>query len=162
MLGVRMAKWKPRTLDQLARMRDKAVSFLRRVAGEEDRAAEFEAMSPAEYAAHKGIEVQENPLRHASISMTRRKMAMAGTTKSREELMAEIRELKAEVRELEEQNEELSDRLDQIQSLADTEGEEDEEEEVGEGGGEDEDGEEEGDQGPDSDDDGGVGYIEQD
>ena len=155
-----MAKRAPKTIDELARMRDQAVSFLRRVVGDEDKAAEFEAMSPAEHAAHKGIEVQENPRRHAAISMTRRKMAMASTTKSREELMAEIRDLKAEVRELEEQNEELSDRLDQIQSLADTEGEGDEEEEVGEveevGEGEGEPEDE-----PYSDDDGGLTYVEQ-
>ena len=112
MIGVRMAKRKPRTLDELARMRDKAVSFLHRVVGDKDKAAEFEAMSPVAYAAHKGIGVQENPRRHASIPTTRRKVAMARTTKSHEELMAEIRDLKAEVRELEEQNEELSDRLD--------------------------------------------------
>jgi hypothetical protein len=70
--------------------------------------------------------------------------------------------LKAQVKELELENEELSDRLDQIQSLAGTEGEGDEEEEVGEveevGEGE---GEQE-DEEPYSDDDGGVAYIEQD
>jgi regulator of replication initiation timing len=44
----------------------------------------------------------------------------------------QIRVLKAQVKELELENEELSDRLDQLQSLADPESEEDEGEEAGE------------------------------
>jgi predicted RNase H-like nuclease (RuvC/YqgF family) len=99
---------------------------------------------------------------HRRVANSTVRYTKMAATRSLQELQAEIRELKAQVKELELENEELSDRLDQIQSLADTEGEEDEEEEpgaveeVGEGEGEQEDEE------PYSDDEGGVAYIEQD
>ena len=38
-------------------MQEKAVRFLRDVIGDPDRAEEFEAMSPEEYAEHKRIEI---------------------------------------------------------------------------------------------------------
>jgi len=46
-------------------MQAKAVRFLENVVGDPDRAAEFEAMSPEEYAEHKGIKIS-NPSNGAS------------------------------------------------------------------------------------------------
>jgi hypothetical protein len=57
---------KSKTLDQVERMQDKAVRFLRDMVLDPDKADEFEAMSPQEYAEHKGITIRENP---RSISM---------------------------------------------------------------------------------------------
>ncbi len=52
---------KSKTFDQIESMRQKAVRFLRDVVGDPDKAEEFEAMSPADYAEHKKIRMIENP-----------------------------------------------------------------------------------------------------
>ena len=95
-------------------MQEKAVRFLRDVIGDPDRAEEFEAMSPEEYAEHKRIEIW-NPARTRS---TQRRMQMA-----RRPTYAELQD---RVTELEEENQALNDKLD---SISDIVGEEDEDEE---------------------------------
>ncbi|MEO5923704.1 MAG: hypothetical protein ABIR70_07765, partial [Bryobacteraceae bacterium] len=52
---------KTKTLDQVIAMRDKAVRFLRDVVGEPERADEFGAMTPEEYAEHKRLRIQNPP-----------------------------------------------------------------------------------------------------
>ena len=90
--------------------------FLRDVVGDPDRAAEFEAMSPEEYAEHKRIEI-ENPFPNRTRSQQRRiHMARRPT----------YAELQDRVSELEEENQTLNDKLD---SISDIVGEEDEDEE---------------------------------
>ena len=54
---------KVKTLDQIEQMQAKAVRFLRDVVGDPDKASEFEAMTPDEYATHKKITIRENPRR---------------------------------------------------------------------------------------------------
>jgi hypothetical protein len=81
-----------------------------------DRAEEFEAMSPEEYAEHKRIEI-ENPFSSGARSEQRR-MHMA-----RRPTYAELQD---RVSELEEENQTLNDKLD---SISDIVGEEEEDEE---------------------------------
>ena len=70
--------------------RQQAVEFLRRI-GNDDLAGEFEAMSPAEYAEHKGAQLLENPAR-------RKIMAEA---KSKAELESELDDANEYIEELE-------------------------------------------------------------
>lgn len=74
-------------------MQTKAVRFLRDVVGDPDKASEFEAMAPEEYAAHKKITIRENP------EIRRRRFSMAAVTKA--------------------QVDELNDQLDDIQDILD-------------------------------------------
>lgn len=97
-------------------MQEKAVRFLRDVTEDPDRAEEFEAMSPEEYAEHKRIEI-ENPFSSGTRS-TQRRIHMA-----RRPTYAELQD---RVTELEEENQSLNDKLD---SISDIVGEEDEDEE---------------------------------
>jgi hypothetical protein len=72
---------KTRTLEEIERMQSKAVRFLRGVVGDSDKADEFEAMSPEEYAEHKRITILDNP----TTVITKRSnimAAVAGTTKA--------------------------------------------------------------------------------
>jgi len=91
-------------------MKDKAVRFLRDVIGDPERAEEFAAMSPEEYAEHKRVTI-ENP--------TRRRRPMRRPTYG---------ELRDRVAELEEENQGLNEKLDSIVDIASEEEEEDEEE----------------------------------
>jgi hypothetical protein len=93
-------------------MQDKAVRFLRDVIGDPERAEEFAAMSPEEYAEHKRVAI-ENP--------TNRRLHMRRPTYA---------ELKDRVAELEEENQGLNEKLDSIVDIASEEEEEDEEEEA--------------------------------
>jgi cell shape-determining protein MreC len=95
-------------------MQDKAVRFLRDVIGDPDRADEFEAMSPEEYAEHKRVAI-ENPSQR-----TKRRLLMRRPTYD---------DLKDRVAELEEENQALSEKLDSISDIASTEEDEDDEEE---------------------------------
>ena len=74
-------------------MQAKAVRFLTNVVGDPDKAAEFEAMTPEEYAAHKKISVRENP------EIRRRSISMAAVSKA--------------------QVNELNDQLDDVQDILD-------------------------------------------
>ena len=98
-------------------MQAKAVRFLQDVVGDPDRAEEFEAMSPEEYAEHKRIEI-ENPFSDRARSSQRR-MHMA-----RRPTYAQ---LEGRVAELEEENQSLSDKLDSISDIVEEEEDEDEE-----------------------------------
>ena len=97
-------------------MQANAVRFLQDVVGDPDRAEEFEAMSPEEYAEHKRIEIR-NPF-SARTRSTQRRMHMA-----RRPTHAELQD---RVSELEEENQALNDKLD---SISDIVAEEDEDEE---------------------------------
>ena len=96
--------------------RRKAVEFLRRI-GNDDLAGEFEGMDAAEYAAHKGAELIENP--------GRRRKSMA-RLKSKAQLQAELDEAEDYI-------EELEAKLDNIVGIAangeEEEADEDEEDE---------------------------------
>ena len=111
-----------KTLDQIEAMKDKAARFLRDVVGDPDRADDFEAMSPEDYAEHKGIAIENpDPLTRSK----RRRVFMARPTYA---------DLKERIDELEEENQGLNERLDSIVELAaseevEDEGDEDEEEE---------------------------------
>jgi hypothetical protein len=52
--------------------RQKAVEFLHRI-GNDDLAEEFDAMSPADYAEHKGAQLMENPARKGNMPRTKSK-----------------------------------------------------------------------------------------
>jgi hypothetical protein len=99
-------------------MQAKAVRFLQDVVGDPDRAEEFEAMSPEEYAEHKRIEI-ENPFSDRARSSQRR-LHMA-----RRPTYAEMQD---RVTELEEENQALNDKLDSISDIVGEEDEEDEDE----------------------------------
>jgi hypothetical protein len=120
----------PKTWDQIERMRQKAIKFLRSVVQDEEKAQEFEAMSTPQYAEHKRIQVAENPARQNAkiIQRSYRQMAKARQA-TRAELLDQIEELEGKVEELQETNEDLSDRLEQIGDLSAVEEEEEEEEE---------------------------------
>ena len=94
---------KTRTLDQIEAMKGKAARFVRDVVGDPERAAEFEAMSPEEYAAGKRIEIK-NPA-SGTTKRTKRRLQMARPT---------YKDLKDRVDELEEENEVLNDKLDSV------------------------------------------------
>jgi hypothetical protein len=68
----------------------KAVEFLHRI-GNDDLAEEFEAMSPADYAEHKGAQLMENPARKGNMPKA----------KSKAELEAELDEANEYIDELE-------------------------------------------------------------
>jgi hypothetical protein len=79
-------------------MQGKAVRFLRDAVDDPDKAEEFEAMSPEEYAQHKRIEIR-NPF-PAPNPHDRRRQPMARES---------YRELKDRIAELEEENQSLTD-----------------------------------------------------
>ena len=87
-------------------MKDKAVRFLQDVVGDPERAGDFAAMTPDEYADHKRIKI-ENP---SSGPIERRNdyMAKSNLTKA---------ELEDRVSELEDENQDLQDRLDSISDI---------------------------------------------
>jgi hypothetical protein len=60
--NTRIVPQKTRKLDQVRKMQNRAVRFLRDVLNDPDKTDEFEAMSPEEYALHKRIRI-ENPRR---------------------------------------------------------------------------------------------------
>jgi cell shape-determining protein MreC len=97
-------------------MQAKAVRFLREVAGEPERAEEFAAMSPEEYAEHKRVEIRNAFSRAAS----QRRNPMRRPTYA---------DLKERVDELEEENQALNEKLDSIADIASTEEEDEENEE---------------------------------
>lgn len=84
---------KVKSIDQVEQMQAKAVRFLANVVGDPDKAAEFAAMTPEEYAAHKKITIRENP------EICRRSISMAAVSKA--------------------QVNELNDQLDDIQDILD-------------------------------------------
>ena len=85
-------------------MRDKAVRFLRDVVEDPERADDFEAMTPEEYAEHKRVRI-ENP------SSGRGAKTMAARILSRTELQERVTEL-------EEENETLNEKLENILNIA--------------------------------------------
>ena len=85
-------------------MKSKAARFVRDVVGDLDRADEFEDMSPEEYAAHKHIQIFQNPSQRG-----RKGRAMARPTRD---------ELEARIDDLEEENQMLNEKLDYICEMA--------------------------------------------
>jgi hypothetical protein len=67
---------KSKTLDQVERMQDKAVQFLRDIVGDDDKADDFDEMTAEEYATHKGITISDNP------EISRRSYPMADASKA--------------------------------------------------------------------------------
>ena len=108
---------KTKTLDEIERMKSKAARFVRDVVGDLDRADEFEDMSPEEYAAHKHIQIFQNPSQRG-----RKGRAMARPTRD---------ELEARIDDFEVENQMLNEKLDSISEIAAVadEGDEDEEDE---------------------------------
>jgi cell shape-determining protein MreC len=92
------------SLDAIERKQAKAVQFLRDVADDPDKADEFEAMSPEEYAEHKGIEIAESNPAYVRLQLGRR----PDVTKQ---------EMQDRIAELEEENEDLQSRLDSINDI---------------------------------------------
>jgi len=84
------------------------------VVGEPEKADEFSAMTPEEYAEHKRVTIQ-NPF-----SANQRRMHMA-----RRPTYADLQD---RVSELEEENQALNEKLDSIADIASTDEEEDDEE----------------------------------
>lgn len=105
---------KTRTLDQIVAMKAKAARFVRDVVGDPERADEFEAMSPQEYAAGKRIEIK-NPASGNS-SRAIRRIRMARPTYA---------DLKDRIDELEEENQVLNDKLDSVLDIVSDEDEDD-------------------------------------
>ena len=90
-------------------MKGKAARFVRDVQGQLDRAEEFEAMSPEDYAAHKHIQIKNPPSearfrRRGARNMPRRNRTTA--------------DLQDRIDELETENEALNDKLDSIRDIA--------------------------------------------
>ena len=104
---------KAKTLEQLEQMRQKAVRFLRDVVGDDDKAEEFNEMTPEEYAEHKGVEIAANPKRRRMPTSSRPTRA----------------ELEERIEDLEQENAELNDKLDSIVDIAGSSDEEDGDEE---------------------------------
>ena len=96
-------------------MQEKAVRFLRDVVGDPERASDFDAMTPEEYAEHKRVTI-ENPFLRTQRRVTMRRPTYA--------------DLKDRVAELEEENQGLNEKLDSIVDIASEEEEEDDEEEA--------------------------------
>jgi len=103
---------KNKTLDQVTAMQEKAVRFLRDVKGDEDAAAEFEAMSPEEYAEHKRVKLVENPRSGGAQITIRRITIMAKPTRA--ELEAQVEDQQAEI-------DALNDKLDLIAGITNDE-----------------------------------------
>jgi cell shape-determining protein MreC len=102
------------SLDAIERKQAKAVQFLRDVVDDPDKADEFEAMSPEEYAEHKGIEIAESNPAYVRLQLGRR----PDVTKQ---------DMEDRITELEEENEDLQSRLDSISDIVQpVEGAEDE------------------------------------
>jgi len=96
-------------------MKEKAVRFVRDVVGDPERADEFQAMEPEEYAAGKRIEIK-NPS-SGNRKRTIRRLCMARPTYA---------DLNDRIAELQEENQTLNDKLD---SVLDIVSEEDDDEE---------------------------------
>jgi predicted transcriptional regulator len=97
---------KAMTRSEAETKRRKAVEFLHRI-GNDQLAEEFDRMDAAEYAAHKGAELIENP---------KRRLNCMARVKTREQLQAELDEAEDYI-------EELEAKLDDIVGIA-AEGEE--------------------------------------
>ena len=107
---------KTRTLDQIVAMKEKAARFVRDVVGDPERADEFEAMSPEEYATGKRIEIR-NPS-SGNTKRTIRRLYMPRPTYA---------DLKDRIDELEEENQALSDKLDPVLDIVSEEDEDEDE-----------------------------------
>ena len=97
-------------------MKEKAARFVRDVVGDPERADEFEAMSPEEYATGKRIEIR-NPS-SGNTKRTIRRLHMARPTYA---------DLKARIEELEEENQALNDKLDSVLDIVSEEDEDEDE-----------------------------------
>jgi hypothetical protein len=107
--------------------RQKAVEFLHRI-GNDDLAEEFEAMSPADYAEHKGAQLMQNPDRKGNMPRAKSKA-----------------ELEAELDEANEYIDQLEGKLNDIVGIASDEDDDSADEaEDDDSGGDEEDDEDEG------------------
>ena len=111
------------TLEQAKRKLQKAIRFLENVG--DDRADEFRAMTPEQYAERKHLTI-ENPSRRAE-SNERRLKGMPNLTRA--ELERRVRKLEAENEDLIAENELLGDKLEAIGELVEAEEVEQEDEE---------------------------------
>jgi hypothetical protein len=94
--------------------RRKAVEFLRRI-GKDDDADRFEAMTPQEYAEHKGAELLENPTTTRRKSMARE----TGPTKAElSDVLDEISDLAEEALDPELTREELVAKVKELADVA--------------------------------------------
>jgi hypothetical protein len=82
-----MAKSKTVTRDQAEGMKAKAADFMERM-GDDDRAADFDAMTVDEYAEHKGLTLS-NPSRKRNCKRRSKRMAGSGFSKSELEGMVD-------------------------------------------------------------------------
>ena len=120
------------TLDQVERKREKAVRFLEDVVRDPEKAAEFDSMTTAEYADHKGIEIAENPGRMGKHPGQADPGGRLVTLNFDEESEMTKPELEGKIAELEEEIEDLNSRLDSVLQIvtpgeADADKEDDEE-----------------------------------
>jgi len=113
---------KTRTLDQVMSMKDKAARFVREVVGDPERAAEFEAMSPEEYAEGKRITIVQNPRSGRTTILIHGDTTMAKPTRA---------DLEDRIAELEDENQSLSDKLDSILDIASDDEDDSDEDEDG-------------------------------
>jgi hypothetical protein len=136
-----MARKRALTLEQVERMKSRAVRFVQDVLGDLDRAAEIEAESPEAYAERKGVEI--NPIltvRTIRVQDRRLRTMAQGPTKAElEQMVDEVADLANEALDPSLTREEV---IDKVKAIADLVGDEDEEEEEEEGEGEEEEGEE--------------------
>jgi hypothetical protein len=110
------------TLDEAQRKLQRAIRFLDNIG--DDKADEFRAMSPEQYAERKHLSI-ENPSRRAE-SNKRRLKGMPNLTRA--ELERRVHKLEAENEDLTEENELLSDKLEAIGELVEAEEVEEDEE----------------------------------
>ena len=99
-----------------------AVAMLQRFGNDED-AERFEAMSPEDYAKHRGAELISNPNRKERV------MAKRKTAPSYNDLVDRVNELEAELEQTEEERDALAEQVEQIEEVLGVETEEIEEDE---------------------------------
>ncbi len=100
---------KTKTRDEVVATQDKAVRFLRDVVGDPDKAEEFAAMSPEEYADHKRITILQNPVSGRTTILIQGETYMPKPTRA---------DLEDRISELEDENQALNDKLDSILDIA--------------------------------------------
>jgi hypothetical protein len=69
--------------------RQKAITFLHNI-GNDDAAAEFEHMTPAEYAEPKGAQLMQNPTRRTSMPKTKSKAELEDELSDAQDYIAEL------------------------------------------------------------------------
>lgn len=114
------------TRSQAESKRRRAVEMLRRFGNDED-AERFEAMSPEDYARHKGAEIIGNPHRRYKSMATRKAAPTRAELEDQvAELEGQVEDLESELEETQEERDALSEQIEQVSEIIAPEEEEEE------------------------------------